>query len=111
MREHKPFALMKKVNETLGDSLCVRDAYASGSSVTFVTGNESKVHKILQAKDQLKVALSATEFERQESWIKFLVQPVPKNVQSIPGIGLQVEKNALMEKTERITIEDCSFMI
>ncbi|KHJ32969.1 hypothetical protein EV44_g3591 [Erysiphe necator] len=103
MREYRPFTIMKKVNETLGDSLCVKDAYATGSGVALVAADDSKVHKILQAKDQLKVVFSATEVERQESWVTFLVQPVPKNVQSILGNDLQVDENALVEETERIT--------
>ncbi|POS87636.1 hypothetical protein EPUL_000256, partial [Erysiphe pulchra] len=45
---------------------------------------------------------------RDESKIKVLVQPVPKNVQSILGNGLQVDNNALIEETERITGSESS---
>lgn len=73
MREHESFALMKKFKETLGDSLCVRDAYATGSGVALVAGDQLKVRKILQAKDQLKLALSATEVKDKNpglnSWL------------------------------------------
>lgn len=47
MREHKAFTLIKKVDETFGDSLFVRDAYATGSGIALVAGDESKEHKIL----------------------------------------------------------------
>ncbi|POS82097.1 hypothetical protein EPUL_005289, partial [Erysiphe pulchra] len=103
MRSHKPFTLMKKINEVLGDPTCVKDAYATSSGVALVAGNDTKVHKILQAKDQLKVVFSATEIERQESWINFLAQPVPKRLHSIFGNGFQIDENALAEETERIT--------
>lgn len=103
MRSHKPFAFMKKVIKALGDPECVKDAYATNSGVALVAWDDTKVHKILQAKDHLKVIFSATEVERQESWIIFLVQPVPKRLHSIHGNGLQVDENALAEETERIT--------
>lgn len=83
--------------------MCVKDAYATSSGVALVAENDTKVHKILQAKDQLKVVFSATEIERQESWITFLVQPVPKRLNSTFGNGFQIDENALAEETERIT--------
>lgn len=103
MRAHKPFSLMKKVNEVVGDPLCVKDAYATNTGVALVAGDDTKVYKILSAKDQLKVAFSATEIERQESWTTFLVQPVPKTVHSVLGNGIQIDDSALIEETERIT--------
>ncbi|POS83632.1 hypothetical protein EPUL_002394 [Erysiphe pulchra] len=90
MRSHIPFTLMKKVNEVLADPTCVKDAYATSSGVALVAGNVTKVHKILQAKDQLK-------------WITFLVQPVPKRLHSIFGNGFQIDGSVLAEETERIT--------
>ncbi|POS87429.1 hypothetical protein EPUL_001523 [Erysiphe pulchra] len=93
--------LAAALNEALGDPTCVKVAYATSSGVAIVAGNDTKAHKILQAKDQLNVVFSATEIERQESWITFLVQPVPKRLHSIFGNGLQIDENALAEGTER----------
>lgn len=81
----------------------VKDTYATSSGVAPVAENEAIVHKILQAKNQLKVVFSATEIERQESWITFLVQTVSKRFHSVFGNGFQIDENALAEETERIT--------
>lgn len=102
MRNHKSFALMNKINEALGDPTCVKDAFATNSGVALVSGDNTKVHNIFQAKNQMKVVFSATEVERQEPWIIFLVQLVPKRLYSIHGNGIQVDENTLAEEIERI---------
>lgn len=51
MRSHKPFALIIKANEALGDSTCDYDTYATNSDVALVACDDTKVHNILEAKD------------------------------------------------------------
>ncbi len=84
LRQSDPLAVRQQANAIPETQNLFKDAYAVASGFCLVARNPADLQKALAAKTALERTLDAT-VEPQESWEKYLLSPVPRQIRNLLG--------------------------